>query len=781
MSASPPRFPRPRRWLWRLYRLVLWSTVLVALAGTAFTLFSNRIVPELDHRIEGLRRFRPLNTCRVVAEDGTVIDEFYVERRFWVGLEEMSPLVWQAVLAAEDRRFFQHPGVDLLGIARAMVVNIMAGRIEEGGSTITQQVVKNLVVGSERSYRRKIIEALLAWRLESTLSKQQILELYVNVVYLGAGNYGVEAAAQDYFGLSTAELDAGQAALLAGLIPAPSRYSPRRNPELAQMRRGLVLRSMAQEGYITAAEADLFDREELQTTRRRSVRGEIGTAYFTAVRREVRRLLGDELPLRHGLVVWTAYDAALQALAEQAVEEAARLVEERQGMDGPRQVLGEVEAKAFLERGEGLARDPETGAWQPPAPGTCLPVLLPATSREPVRAGGLSFRLRPEDWSRRVRGRDPDKVGPTLAARRPKNEVWSACVQEDGTLALEQIPWVQGAAVVIENATGRVLALTGGREVALEGFVRAIQARRQPGSSFKPFVYAAALQAGREIDDVVVDGPLALPAGGGKTWSPKNYDGGYAGPVSLRTAMAKSLNTVAVRLAMETGPERVAELAARMGVMTPLRADLTIALGSSEVTPLDQAAGMATIARLGVQIEPHFLLEVVNTEGETEGRAGGPVIIDGREVARLPGGAGRRVLEGGIAWNLVELLRGVVEQGTARKARRPDQPRIGKTGTASDFTDAWFVGATPTHTIAVWIGTDGKLPLGPSETGGRAALPVFMTIADALPTGPELAFPLPDDALPLPDGKVISRSRPGRQAPGLPVSGPLPAFPVPGR
>lgn len=761
----------------RLLRLLSLTAVLAAAGGTAYVAFYNQVVPELDRRIDGLRTFRPLNTCTVLGEDGSRIDEFYVERRFWVSLDEMSPMAWLAVVAAEDRRFFEHPGVDLLGIARAMVVNIAAGRIEEGGSTITQQVVKNLVVGNERSYRRKALEALLAWRLETQLSKERILELYVNMIYLGSGNYGLEAAAQDYFGLSAAELDAGQAAMLAGLIPAPSRYSPRRNPDTARVRRAIVLRAMVEEGYVTEDQAAALSDAPLETMRIRAGRGEVGTAYITAVRREVRRLLGNELPVRHGLVVHTPYDARLQAVAEEAIEQAAAAVEERQGMNGPLRTLDREGVTAFLARNEGLSKDPMSGRTVLPAPGNCFPIVLGASPRQPVRAGGLELKLVATDWQRRVRSRSEEDASKTLADTRPEGQVWRACLLDDGQVEIERTPWVQGAAVVIENSSGRIVALTGGRGMTLEGFSRATQARRQPGSSFKPYVYAASLLHGRRIDDIVVDGPIALPAGGGQTWSPKNYDGGYAGAVTLKTAMAKSLNTVAVRLTMETGPEAVAELARAMGVSTPLRTDLTLSLGSSEVTPMDQAVGMATIARMGVSPEAHLIVEVQNTDGEVEGLAGGPVVIDQRELARLPGGPGRRVLPGGIAYNLVEILGAVVTEGTARRARRPDQPRIGKTGTASSFTDAWFVGATPTHSIAVWIGTDGMQPLGPSETGGKAALPVFVAIADTLPTGEGVAFPLPDDAVPEPGGRVGSRSSPGRDAPVLPDGPPLPFFP----
>lgn len=772
---------RSRRLVRALQVLGLLLVLLLAGLAGARAWFDARVVPELDARIEGLRSFRPLTTCRVQDKDGALIDEFYVERRIWLPWEEMAPVAWQAVIAAEDRRFFEHPGVDLWGIARAMVVNVLAGDIREGGSTITQQVVKNLVVGNERSYERKLIEALLAWRLEKQLGKDEILELYVNLVYLGAGNYGLEAAAQDYFGLSAQELDAGQAALLAGLIPAPSRYSPRRDPAAARVRRGLVLQAMVEEGYITAEQARSFGEGPVDPPRRAGRGGDTGTAYVTAVRREVRRLLGTELPVRHGLVVRTAYDPALQAVAEQAIEDAARAVQERQGLAGPIRSLAPGEVEPFLAAAQGLARDPETGAPALPAAGSCFPVVLGSGPRQPVRAGSFSLLLPAAEWKRKVRSRDPEQAGRSLSETRPTNQVWSVCTDGEGELVLQDEPWVQGAAVIVENATGRVVALTGGRGMELEGFLRATQARRQPGSSFKPYVYAAALRAGRSSQDIVVDGPISLPAGGGKTWSPGNYDGGYAGSVTLATAFAKSLNTVAVRLAMETGPEAIVQLARDLGVQTPLRSDLTVALGTSEVTPMDQATAMAGIARMGVTAEAHLLLEIHDTLGNREGVAGGPVVIDGKAVAFLPGGPGRRVLPGGTAAALVELMRGVVEQGTARKARRPDQVRIGKTGTASDFVDAWFVGATPTHSVAVWIGTDGMTSLGPSETGGRAALPAFMAIADALPVGPELAFGLPDDAILLPTAKgplLSSRSAPpAALRPVVPDPAPLPPFP----
>ncbi|MCA9490903.1 MAG: hypothetical protein KC621_13335, partial [Myxococcales bacterium] len=321
---------------------------------------------------------------------------------------------------------------------------------------------------------------------------------------------------------------------------------------------------------------------------------------------------------------------------------------------------------------------------------------------------------------------------------------------EGSTVVLDRQPWSQSAAVVLENATGRVIALTGGSDVTLEGFVRSTQARRQPGSSFKPYVYASAFAAGHTQLDRIMDGPLYLPAGNGKVWSPKNYGGGFSGPLPIRRALAASLNTVAVRLALEVGPTEIARTARSLGVRTPLRTDLTIALGSSEVTPMDQAMGYSSLARMGVAIEPVYLDVLEDSEGRRVGGRGESLRkSDGTEVV-LPGRPLARALPSGVAYEMVDALREVVRAGTARRAYKDGYDRAGKTGTTNDCVDAWFVGTTPLYTVAVWIGTDGVGSLGDRETGGKAALPAWIAIMDALPDQKGLMFPVPDDAVRVP-------------------------------
>ncbi|TNE90522.1 MAG: PBP1A family penicillin-binding protein [Deltaproteobacteria bacterium] len=664
---------RPRRpWLRRLLQAgaaVAWAAVLAG--GAGYWWFDQHILAELPSDLSHYREWRPPTNVRVLDVDGEVVDEFFVERRVWVDIEDLPEHVWRAFVSAEDRRFFEHKGVDPSGIVRAVVVNAKAGNKVQGASTLTQQLVKNLLVGSERSYTRKLKEAVLAYRLESEIGKDGVLELYLNYVPLGSGNYGVEAAARDYFGVTAAELDPGQAALLAGLVPAPSRYSPRANGELARERRRLVLRSMVRDEVLTDEEAATYLDDPVKLPSRPSNDKE-SAAYLTLVRREVRRLFGAEKPFELGLEVHTALDRRLQAVAEVSMQEA-------------------VEAH--------LARQ--------------------------------------------------------------------------GPLDGEEGPWAQAAAVVIETATGRVRAITGGDETRLEGFIRGAQATRQPGSSFKPYVYAAALREGYRQTDLVMDAPISLPAGGGKRWTPKNYGGSFSGPLPMRSALARSLNTVAVRLVLEVGPTEVASLARGLGVRTPLRTDPTIALGSSEVTPLDQALGYASLARGGVPLGPVYVDRVVDVHGRELAAAGETVALD--PPVTLPGAPGRRVLDRGVAYEISDMLRAVVEQGTARKAKAPGRDRAGKTGTTNDNVDAWFVGFTAEHTVAVWVGTDGVRSLGENETGGKAALPGWIQIAEALGEPENLRREAPPEVLWRAVGSewvAIGRGK-GDKRPG---SAPLPSF-----
>ncbi|MBN1334821.1 MAG: PBP1A family penicillin-binding protein [Deltaproteobacteria bacterium] len=749
--------------IFRFGAFLLVGVLLVAAGGWIW--LQRFVLPTLPTDLSKLRDWRPLTSCQVYAADGVQVDEFYVERRVWVPVTELEPSTYMAFVAAEDRRFLEHPGVDWMGIVRAAWVNLRAGTVSQGGSTITQQLVKNLLVGQQRSIERKLKEAILAVRLDRQLTKLEILELYVNYVFLGSGNYGVEAAARDYFGVSARDIDPGQAALLAGLVPAPSRYSPRNHPERARARRAIVLRRMVEDGLLPSDRADSFDDDPVIVPREVPQGDDANAAYLTWVRRGVRELFGAEMPFRAGLQVYTPLDVRVQAVAQEAVQEAVRALEERQGRRGPVQRLGPADWQAFLDRGEGLSHDAASGRLVPPEVGACFPALVGPSGRpDELLASTWRFALEPGECDTRVRTglSTGEPVPRPLCQGLVPGDILRVCRTTGSRVRLDPRPWGEGAAVVLENATGRVQALVGGYAPTLEGYLRAIQARRQPGSSFKPYVYATALLSGTSQVDVVVDAPLALLGTNGRIWRPRNYNNEFFGRVDLRTALARSLNTVAVRLALAEGPEAVAQTARAMGVATPLRTDLTLALGSSEVTLLDQALGYATIARLGTPVEAVFVDRLADALGDPLASAGEVVHLGPDVTARLPGGPRPRALPTGVAYELIDMMREVVRAGTARKAWKEGFDRAGKTGTTNDFLDAWFVGFTPRYTVGIWIGTDGTLTLGNRETGGRTALPAWMRIVDALDQPAGERFCVPDDVVLVPHETTWIGLRRGR-------------------
>jgi penicillin-binding protein 1A len=555
---------------------------------------------------------------------------------------------------------------------------------------------------------------------------------------------GLEAAARDYFAKSAAQLTPGEAALIAGLVPAPSRYQPRRSPEQARWRRALVLRDMVEAGWLTEEDALAeMAAPVFSPIPAGAVEARPALAYVTQVRREVRRVFGDTLPTTRGFTIDTPLRLDIQAVAEAAVREAVDGVVARQGygiLHPAGSLSPSTPAPAAGSAGEVV--------------GACFVVRIGRKGLSELEDGaGKIWIMEAAHHATLIHGDEEHPARP-LSNLAKTGLLLEVCAEDAERVRPNRRRSVEGAAVVLDHRSGEVLALVGGYADGLEGFVRASQARRQPGSSFKPYVYAAAMLNGLGQSDIVVDAPISLPAGDGKMWSPKNYDGGYQGRLPLRRALAKSLNTVAVRLAMEAGPANIAHLAEAMGVRTPLRKDLTLALGSSEVTPLDQALGYATIARMGMPTDPVFMRRVVDVTGR-EAVAGGGLAGDrAGERVRLPGGPLPRALPAGVAYELADMLRAVVEEGTARSARRPGLDRGGKTGTTNGFLDAWFVGFTPEHVIAVWIGTDGTESLGMSETGGRAALPAWIRIAEALGPVEGARLPVPDEAIvmPTPEG-----------------------------
>lgn len=785
---------------WRfLRRLVTGAFVVLAslaVLGTAFFLHLREEV-ELMYagEIAGMDGYRPPLTVEVFDRRGRKIDSFATERRLWVPLTELPPHVWQAFLAAEDRRFLDHFGVDPTAIARAAVRNFQAGSITEGGSTITQQLAKNLVTGADKTYDRKIREALVAMELERQLTKAQILELYLNQIYLGAGAYGVEAAARRYFQKPAAQLDPGQAAMIAGLIPAPSTYNPERNPERAAQRRREVLQAMVEAGWITARQAARYVDDPLRYDVAPPREPELGAAYRTMVRRELRRLFGGQRVFQEGLKVVTPYDEDVQRVAEQAVWDATAAVQQRHGHQGTADHIPKDQRENWIRSGAGLPKGDDEKP-RDPVPGDCFQVLVDGSLNK-LRAGEHTWSLKRSDRGVRVH-RNLGRGGGTVAGQVRNGDLVNVCLpgedEDDGIVLLDRTPWAEAGIVVVENRTGGIVALVGGKNDKLEGFVRATQARRQPGSTMKLYVYATALRLGHSQLDIVQDAPISFPGANGRIWAPRNYDGGFFGPLPYRVALAYSRNVPSVRITVEVTPQEVIKTSKMLGVESPLRADYTLALGSSEMTPMDQAMGFSTIARLGERRDPVYILELRDMNDRLLGRPGDTVVLEDGHTVVLPG-APEQVMDPGVAYEMADMLAAVMKIGTGARARGFDHQRYGKTGTTNDFTDAWFVGFNTDYTAAVWVGTDTPNPLGDRETGSRTAMPAWAKVMDYLGTPSATEVPVPPEGVRIPHGgdfiglarSNMSDARAGARIgsvplgtfpaprPGITAEGPLPA------
>ena len=700
-------------------RLVTWVVAVGLLAGVVGgVILYLELTADLPP-VEQLLSYRPPIATRVYADDGTQIAEFFVERRYVVPFERIPRHVQQAFVAAEDADFYEHRGVDPPSIARAVWANLRAGGVVQGASTITQQLVKTLLLTPERRVERKLKEAILAVRLETKLDKDQILHMYLNEIYFGAGAYGVQAAAQTYFEVDVEDLTLAQAALLAGLPQKPTDYNPRRNLSAALQRQRYVLRRMLEEGFVDAEAYREAAVEEIVIAEPRPTGYETAPWYVEHVRRLLEQRYGGHATAQLGLHVHTAIDLGMQRAAEEAVREGLHELDQRQGFRGAIERLEREQIGAYLaadrherDRPDGLQHAVVTSVAQ-----DGLRVRTPwhegAVSAERLRWGStrLDTRRFHEGDVLLVRP-DPETPGGTR-------------------FLLDQQPQVQGALIAFDPYTGGVKAMVGGYEFGRTHFNRAIQAERQPGSAFKPLLYAAALDQGYTAASVVLDAPVSFPDSGGTVWSPKNYGDRYYGPIPLRTALTKSLNTVSVRLADSIGPAYVSRYMGRFGFSKPFAPHLSIALGASEVTLLELVRAYGVFATLGKRFEPLFITDVSDDSGRT--------IEFGETKPRF-----ERVMTPTTAYVVTSLLQSVVQNGTGRRARALGRPLAGKTGTTNDSRDAWFIGFSPDLLAGVWVGFDTNRALGPRETGGRAALPIWMAfMAAALEGRPIVDFPEP--------------------------------------
>ncbi|MFA4909966.1 MAG: PBP1A family penicillin-binding protein [Desulfobacteria bacterium] len=581
--------------------------------------------------ISSLKNYHPNITSKFYSDEGELIGEFYLEKRIIVPITRIPRIVINAFISAEDSDFYKHKGISPVSIIRAFLKNILAGRIVQGGSTITQQVTKYFLLSSEKSFSRKIKEAILAYRVENELSKENILFLYLNQIYLGHGAYGVESAAQNYFGKHVEDLNLSEAAMLAGLPRAPSKYSPFVNSKGAKERQAYVLKRMLKEGYITDKQFKqaLTTPLSFNTEENKQI---LKAPYFTEhIRRYIEGKYGSDALYKEGLLVYTSLNLEMQNAAQVSLESGLMDLERRHKYQGHRQSSG-----------------------------------------------------------------------------------------------------LQGALMCMDPDTGYVRAMVGGKDFKKSKFNRAIQAKRQGGSAFKPIIYAAALDKGYTPATILVDSPISYDnLIGGEPWQPKNFDGEFRGPITFREALAKSINVVTVKILEDLGIDYAARYASILGITSPLNMDLTMALGSSSVSLLELTRAYAVFAAQGRRVEPIFVTKVIDQNGV--------VLEENKPQAE-------EVISPQTAYIMTNLLKGVVQNGTGSRAQALGRPCAGKTGTTNNYVDAWFIGYTPEIVTGVWVGFDeGNQPLGENETGSQAALPIWVQfMKEALKHKEVLDFPVPE-------------------------------------
>ena len=718
-----------------LLRLALWLLGLLA-AGLASVVFVAGVAmvvayPNLPD-ISDLADYRPKLPLRVYTADGVLMGEFGEERRNLTPIAEIPKVMKDAVLSIEDARFYQHGGVDYLGILRAGLANI--GRTKsQGASTITMQVARNVYLSSEKTYTRKIYEILLTYKLEHMLSKDQILEIYMNQIFLGNRAYGFASAAETYFGKSLKDITIAEAAMLAGLPKAPSAYNPFANPKRARARQLYIIERMEDNGFITAAQAKAAKAEPLHL--RTSADKNILHAEYVAetVRQMVYAQYGAETYTR-GLNVTTTLVAEEQRTAYRALRQGIMDYERRQIYRGPEKFIDLPTDPKKLEDtiDDALDDHPDNGDL-------LSAVVLEAGPRKVVvtRGNGDTIEIT-GDGLKPVQSGLSDKAAPAVRLRR--GAVVRIVQMAKGGYEITQQPEVEGAFVAISPKTGAVRALVGGFDFAKNKFNHVTQAWRQPGSSFKPFIYSAALEKGFTPTTVVNDAPLFFDGDvtGGQPWEPKNYDGKFDGPMSLRTGLAKSKNMVSIRVLQAVGARNAQEWITRFGFDEDKHpAYLTMALGAGSVTPMQMAAGYSVFANGGYLVQPHLITRITDPKGKVLVESPPPEQPEESQRAITPRNA----------YVMNSLLQEVTRSGTAARAqallKRPDV--YGKTGTTNDSMDAWFAGYNPQVTGIVWIGYDTPRKLGDRETGGGLSLPVWISYMDTALRGvPVSEYPVPE-------------------------------------
>ncbi len=726
------------------------GTVAGSLGAFYAVYYFSRDLPDYSQ----LAEYSPPTVTRLYAADGRIIEEYAKERRLFVPINAIPKRLVNAFIAAEDKNFYSHPGVDFVSIIRAAVKNLSnfgKNKSLVGGSTITQQVVKNFLLTNEKSFTRKAKEAILAFRITQAFSKDKIMELYLNEIYLGNRSYGVAAAALNYFDKSIAELTIEEAAMLASLPKAPSSLDPRKFPERAKERRDWVISRMEGEGFINEVDAVLATAKEIIVADRNQTEIVANAEFFAeAVRQELEGIYGEEGVYESGLAVRTTLDPRLQTYAEKALKKGLLAYDKRHGYRGPLAHIDEVQdwKKDLDELQEPLA----IGNW------TMAMVLEVADKSVKIGLKGGEFGevpLKYMVWAKKYideneQGRSIKKPGDVLAV----NDIILVRNIKDDSYFLEQVPQISGGIVAMDPHTGRVLALVGGYYYGESQFNRATQAKRQPGSSFKPFVYLAALENGFAPNSIIIDEEVQLGRGEDLPgWRPQNYSGKYYGPTTLRVGIEKSRNTMTVRLSQLMGISKVVEIAKRFGINDHPDRNFSVALGSAETDLLSLTNAYAMLVNGGKKIEPSLIERIQGRHGKTiykhDNRdCKGCIIANADEtdedILQIPPlvlDQREQIADPIAAYQTVSLLEGVVQRGTGKRTRDLGYTLAGKTGTTNDSVDTWFMGFSADLAVGVYVGFDTPKSLGKYETGASASLPIWKDfMKHALKGEPDIPF-----------------------------------------
>ena len=687
---------------------------------------------------DSFQDYQPNLVSRVYADNGELIGQFYNERRLYTPIAEIPHTLTQAVIAVEDSRFLEHPGLDIVGIGRAAWTNLKKGGRFQGASTITQQLARALFLSPERTYTRKIKELILAIKMEWVLTKDQILEMYLNQIYFGHGAYGIAAATLTYFDKSVTELTLPESAFLAGLPKAPNTYSPYRNPGLAKSRKELVLHRMVQAEAISAEEEKIASSETLDY-RRQSIE-RIGSYFIEEVRQHLVERYGESLVYKGGLQIYTTLNIPAQKLAEQSLQQGLRQVDKRQGWRGP---LGYIElTKDFVPPEDYPELHSPRAALKH---GLYRALVTKVTKKSASILVGNTYKgtisLEDMEWAQRrlkdvkdlasavtqkeATPRQILKVGDIVEVLPKDNNL------EAGIFVLEQTPLVEGSLIALDPRTGAVQAMAGGYDFNRSQFNRAVAARRQPGSAFKPLIFASALQKGLSPATLILDAPVVYQDEElDRVWKPENYEKRFYGTISLREALRHSRNAATVRLLEQIGVPQVITIASHLGIQSPLSQDLSLALGSSSVTLQEMTSAYGVFSNQGIWLDPYQITLVKDVKGE---------ILEQHLFEP------RQAMTQENAYLTTNMLMDVIQSGTGRRAKKIGRPLAGKTGTTNGYNDAWFVGYAPNLATGVWVGFDSVRTLGRLESGARAALPIWTQfMGKALSNLPVMTFRIPE-------------------------------------